>query len=194
MTMPAAPKIAYRDLVTLKPDPANARTHSNAQVERLAALIRRFGWTVPILVDDMVRAGHGRCAAAARIYEEGGTIYMAPGAEFGGAEVPKGKVPVLDCTGWSEEMRRAYNLADNRIAEQAEWDVERLTAQLADLAAADFAIGDIGFHQDDIDAMLAGLAGSGSPTPPAEFPEFNESIDTEHRCPKCNYTWSGKAS
>lgn len=152
----AAPKIALRKLAELTPDPRNARTHSPAQIETLVGLIDRFGWTVPILADEMIRAGHGRRLAAQAIYERGDAIYMAPGRVAGGHKLPAGTVPVIDCTGWSEEDRKAYNLADNQSALLAGWDEDELKAQLAELTAADFDVGIIGFDQAALDALSGG--------------------------------------
>lgn len=152
----AAPKIALRKIVDLTPDPRNARTHSAGQVEQLAGSIARFGWTNPVLADDLIRAGHGRVMAATRIYENGGTIHMAPGKERGGVAIPKGTVPVIDCTGWTEDERKAYALADNQLATQAGWDVELLTAQIAELSAVDFDIDSIGFDQSALDELAGG--------------------------------------
>lgn len=151
-----APKVALRQIDELKPDPRNARTHSEDQVGQLVASINRFGWTNPVLADDLVRAGHGRIMAAKAIYADGGTIYLAPGKERGGKAITKGAVPVIDCTGWTEEERKAYALADNQLALQAGWDTEILMSQLEELQAADFDLPTIGFDQAALDA-LAGL-------------------------------------
>lgn len=160
----AAPKIALRKTDDLTPDPRNARVHSDEQVGTIVASINRFGWTNPILADDLIRAGHGRLMAALLIYAAGGLIYMAPGKERGGQALPKGTVPVIDCTGWSEDERKAYGLADNQIALQASWNVDELTAQLDELGAADFDITEIGFDQAALDGLQTdgdGMAGAG---------------------------------
>lgn len=193
------PTIAFRKLEALTPDPRNARTHSSDQIAEIAASIRRFGWTNPVLADDLIRAGHGRVAAARSIYDAGERIHMAPGAERGGHEVPAGQVPVIDCTGWSEGERRAYALADNRIAENAGWDYTLLHTELEALGTTEFDLASIGFDPDAL-ASIAEQAtadqGTARATPdaPGEFPEFDEDIETEHQCPKCSYRWSGKSS
>lgn len=150
-----APKISLRHIEKLTPDPRNARTHSAEQIEQVAGSIRQFGWTNPILADDMIRAGHGRVAAARLIYEAGETIHLAPGKENGGAAIPRGTVPVIDCTGWTEEQRKAYSLADNQLALQAGWDTEILLAQIEELQAADFDLLNIGFDSAAIEALAA---------------------------------------
>lgn len=148
-----APKIDLRPLASLTKDPRNARLHSPPQVEMIAGSIRRFGWTNPMLVDDVIRAGNGRFDAATLIYAAGDDIYLAPGKERGGSKLPRGMVPVIDCTGWTDEEREAYALADNQIALQAEWDVAQLTDSLDALAQADFPLAVIGFDQAALDAI-----------------------------------------
>jgi hypothetical protein len=157
----AKPAIQLRKVDDLTPDPRNARTHSPDQVAEIVASVRRFGWTNPVLADDLIRAGHGRRAAALIIYGEGGRIHMAPGPDRGGALLPAGTVPVIDCTGWTEEEKRAYALADNRIAENAGWDIEILTGELDALAAVDFDMAPLGFSVDAI-ADMSGTADAGT--------------------------------
>jgi hypothetical protein len=154
-SVPKAPSIKLRHIDTLIPDERNARTHSKDQILEIVTSIRRFGWTNPVLADEVIRAGHGRRAAAQIIYGKGERIHMAPGPERGGALLPDGTVPVVDCTGWTEEEKRAYALADNRIAENAGWDVEILTGELDALAAVDFDMAPLGFDLDAIADMTA---------------------------------------
>lgn len=109
----------------------NSRTHSPEQVEEIAASILEFGWTIPVLYDAQgMVAGHGRAEAAELAYSRGETLYMAPGKDGGGDEIPHGHVPAIDCTGWSEAQRRAYIIADNRLAEKAGWDGGLLRVEL----------------------------------------------------------------
>src|SRR4051812_30728526 len=91
--------IELRSIAQLRPYANNARTHSQAQVEQICAAIAEHGWTTPVLVDEtgMILAGHGRVLAARRL---------------GLAEVP-----VMVARGWPEDRKRAYILADNKIAE-----------------------------------------------------------------------------
>lgn len=147
-------QVEFRKLEELTKDPANARTHSPEQIEQIANSIRRFGFTMPGLVDEVIRAGNGRYDACAQIYAEGGTIYLAPGKDRGGAEIPFGTMPVLDCSGWSEEERRAYALADNQLALNAGWDEDRLRAELEALTAAGFDIPVIGFDEAALAALF----------------------------------------
>jgi ParB-like chromosome segregation protein Spo0J len=171
----ATPVIALRRVDELTPDPRNARTHSDAQIAEIAASVRRFGWTNPILADDVIRAGNGRRAAAVLIYAAGERIYLAPGQERGGAMLPEGTVPVIDCSGWSEDERLGYGLADNKIALNAGWDEAVLAESLRSLESVSFDMSVIGF---DMGEVTLALAATGEPTDPAAewdgMPEFDQ--------------------
>ena len=111
-----ADRVERRLTASLVPYARNSRTHSAEQVEQIAASIREWGWTVPVLVDenDGLIAGHARVMAA---------------KQLGLAEVP-----VMVATGWSEAQRRAYVIADNKLALNAGWD-DALLKDRADRAA-----------------------------------------------------------
>lgn len=147
-------KVQFLKLTELSQDPKNARTHSPEQMEMIAASVRRFGWTTPVLVaDGVIYAGNGRYAAAQMIYAGGDEIYLAPGKERGGRKISRGTIPAIDCTGWSAEERAAIALADNQIALQAGWDETRLMESLDALAAIDFPLEVIGFDEGAIAAL-----------------------------------------
>jgi ParB-like chromosome segregation protein Spo0J len=131
-----AKRLEMWPLERLRPYANNARIHSERQVEQIAASIREFGFTAPILVDsaDGILAGHGRLQAAQLL---------------GLAEVP---VVVLDHL--DEKQRRAYLLADNRLAEGATWDEELLAKELA---AIDLDPRVLGFDEDDLKRLHDGL-------------------------------------
>jgi DNA modification methylase len=118
----------------LIPYARNARTHSDAQVAQIAASIREWGWTTPILVDEdgTVLAGHGRLAAARQLQMQ--------------------EVPVVIASGWSDAKRRAYVIADNKLALNAGWDEQLLALELADLAD-DFDLNLVGFTADEIESL-----------------------------------------
>jgi ParB-like chromosome segregation protein Spo0J len=111
-----ADRVERRAVAALVPYARNARTHSDEQVAQIAASIREWGWTVPVLVDEQggIIAGHGRVLAA---------------QGMGLADVP-----CVVASGWSDEQRRAYVLADNQIALNAGWDRAMLGSELSDLA------------------------------------------------------------
>jgi DNA modification methylase len=120
----------------LVPYARNARTHSDAQVARIAASIREFGFTNPILVDGArgVIAGHGRLMAARKL------------------GLPE--VPVIELAHLSEAQKRAYILADNRLALDAGWDEEMLKIELGDLRDLGFDLDLTGFGADEIGKLL----------------------------------------
>lgn len=134
-------QIELVSLNKLKPHPKNARTHSKKQIRQIADSIERFGFTNPILVDEgnFVLAGHGRLSAAKLL---GLT-----------------EVPTLALSGLSEAQKRAYLLADNKLAEKAGWDRASLAVELSELPALLDEIGlDIsltGFESAEVDGLLA---------------------------------------
>jgi len=122
--------------------PKNARTHTDAQVDQVAASIREWGWTVPVLVDEAngIIAGHCRVEAAKRL---GLT-----------------EVPVVRAEGWTDEQKRAYVLADNKLALNAGWDHELLKLELGELSEAGFDVSLIGFSDAEF-ASEMGLTNEG---------------------------------
>jgi DNA modification methylase len=130
--------IAWRPLGELIPYARNPRTHSDAQVAQIAASIREFGWTNPILVDGEsgIIAGHGRVMAARKLGLE--------------------QVPVIELAHMSEAQKRAYILADNALALNAGWDEELLRLELADLSELGLDLGLIGFGAGELERLLAG--------------------------------------
>ena len=162
--MTAAPKIELRDVASLIPTATNARTHSPEQVQAIKRSLIEFGFTIPVLIDaDGIVAGHGRQLAAAEAYAEGHGLTFP-----GGATIPMGKVPVINVSGWSPEQRRAYVIADNKIALGSGWDDDLLAAELAALSAADYDLSLVGFNDAEIAALLD--TGSGA-TDPEDTPE-----------------------
>ena len=120
----------------LIPYAKNSRTHSDAQVAQIAASIKEWGFTTPILIDDQhsVIAGHGRLAAARKL---GLT-----------------EVPVIVATGWTDAQKRAYVIADNKLAMNAGWDNELLALELGELGDLGFDLDLIGFTDDEIEALM----------------------------------------
>lgn len=136
--MSSAKKAGRYELIpidSLVPYPGNARTHSAEQIEMLRASLREFGFVSPVLVDGErnIIAGHGRVMAAK---DEGMT-----------------EVPCVYVDGLTDEQRRAYIIADNRLAEHAGWDVEMLKLELEELEIAGFDISLTGWSDiDDLDS------------------------------------------
>lgn len=132
--------IDYRSVSDLVPDPRNARTHPKRQIEQIAASIREFGFTNPILIDPVGRiiAGHGRLLAA--------------------KAVGLSTVPTIALAGLSDAQTRALRLADNKIALNAGWDLDLLKIELGDLSSLDigFDVSLTGFSSGEIDVILDG--------------------------------------
>jgi len=146
-----ADKVERWAVTRLIPFAKNARTHSDEQVAQIAASIREFGFSNPILVDEAggVIAGHGRLSAARQL----GLV----------------DVPVMVAAGWSETQKRAYVLADNKLALNAGWDAEMLRLALGELSEAGFDLSLTGFGEDELAGIL--VDASGGPTDPDEVPE-----------------------
>jgi hypothetical protein len=143
--------VQYRPVAALIPYARNARTHSERQVAEIAASIREFGWTNPILVDgdNGLIAGHGRLLAARKL---------------GMADVP-----VIELAGLSEAQKRALVLADNKLALNAGWDIDLLGVELADLQSMGFDLALTGFGEEEVSSLLA--RGTAGLTDPDDVPE-----------------------
>jgi hypothetical protein len=128
--------VNYRPVEALIPYARNARTHSEAQVALIAGSIREYGFNSPVLVDaaNGIIAGHGRVLAARKL--------------------GLATVPTVELAHLSEAQKRAYVLADNRLAEQAGWDREMLALEAADLSDLGVDLGDLGFEAAEIDRLL----------------------------------------
>jgi len=132
-TVSVIEQISTADLI---PYARNSRTHSDEQVAQIAASIREFGFNNPVLIDaeNTIIAGHGRVLAAGRIKLE--------------------TVPCLRLTHLTDTQRRAYVIADNRIAMNATWDQELLSVELADLNSDDFEMSLLGFDVDELSTLM----------------------------------------
>lgn len=128
--------LVERDIATLRPYPRNARKHSKRQIKQIAASIERFGFTNPVLVSDdgEIIAGHGRVEAAKLLGHK--------------------TVPTLILSHLSAAERRAYVLADNKLALNAGWDSEILAIELQALLDLDFEVELTGFSLAEIDVAL----------------------------------------
>jgi len=124
------------EITALIPYAKNSRTHDDAQVAQIAASIKEFGWTNPILVDGDkgIIAGHGRLMAARKLKMD--------------------KVPVIELNGMTEAQKKAYVIADNRLALNAGWDNAMLTIELQDLEDEGFDLSLTGFDDSELDALL----------------------------------------
>ena len=146
-----ADSVARRPVASLLPYARNARTHSDEQVAQIAASVLEWGWTSPVLVDEagMIIAGHGRVLAAQRL------------------GLPE--VPVMVASGWSEAQKRAYVIADNKLALNAGWDPELLPVELGDLKGLGFDLSLTGFGELELGKLLLDEPGGDldhAPAPP----------------------------
>jgi len=146
-------QVEQRKIEALIPYVNNSRTHSDEQVAQIAASVREFGWTNPILVDGQngIIAGHGRLAAARKL---------------GLTEVP---VIVLDHL--SEAQKKALVIADNKLASNAGWDDEMLRLELGDLQEMGFDATIAGFTTEELDALLSVTEGTDGLTDEDDVPE-----------------------
>ena len=129
-------QLTYRPIGDLIPYARNARTHDEGQVALIAGSIREFGFTNPVLVDGAngIIAGHGRVMAARKL---GLT-----------------SVPVIELAHLSESQKRAYVLADNKLAERAGWDITMLALEVGELQSLGIDMLDLGFTGREIDDLL----------------------------------------
>src|SRR5690349_15000041 len=121
----------------LIPYARNARTHDEQQVAQIAASIREWGWTNPVLVgeDGTIIAGHGRVLAARKL--------------------SIADVPVMVATGWTEGQKRAYTIADNKLTLNGGWDQEVLALEFGELEVLGFDLDLIGFSEDERASLAA---------------------------------------
>lgn len=136
-----AKRIEEWDLSRLIPYARNARTHSDEQISKVARSIQYYGFTNPILVDENagILAGHARLAAARKLKLQ--------------------KVPVIVLTGFTEEQKRAYIIADNKTAEEAGWDEDLLRLELEELRAENFDLTLTAFDQEQLEDLLEPTGG-----------------------------------
>lgn len=130
-------KVEQRSVAELIPFARNSRTHSDEQVGQIAASIREFGWTTPILIDgaNSIIAGHGRLAAARKLGMEA--------------------LPVIVLDHLNEAQKRALVIADNKLALNAGWDIELLSSEIEGLGEEGFDLSLLGFNESELAALLA---------------------------------------
>jgi DNA modification methylase len=130
-------KLTNKNISDLIPYVSNSHTHSEDQITQVAASISEFGFTNPVLIDEtgMIIAGHGRCQAAKKLNME--------------------EVPCIVLKGLSEAQKKAYIIADNKLALNAGWDDELLRVELEGLNDLDFDLDLLGFSKNELDELLA---------------------------------------
>jgi ParB-like chromosome segregation protein Spo0J len=163
------PRYKMAMVSSLIPYARNSRTHSDEQVAKIAASIREFGFLNPVIVDgdNGIIAGHGRIMAAQKLGMD--------------------EVPTVEASHLSDAQRRAYIIADNRLALESGWDDEMLLVEFAELADMGFDLELTGFGLDEIANLeFDGTPITDSPESPDDFNEVDES-DLSHICPKCGF-------
>lgn len=165
---PQAEFPAYKpqSVASLVPYARNSRTHSAQQVDKIAASIREFGFLNPVIVDGQqgIIAGHGRVLAAQKL---GLT-----------------EVPTIEAAHLTEAQRRAYVIADNRLALDAGWDVEMLKVEFKDLGAENFDLTLTGFDLSEIDLLTNGRDfGPGTAEDQGRLDQLSPKLVI---CPNCN--------
>jgi DNA modification methylase len=150
-----ADKVERKSVSDLVPYARNSRTHSQDQVDQIAASIREWGWTMPVLIDEQggLIAGHGRIMAAKKLGLK--------------------EVPAMVAEGWSDAQKKAYVIADNKLTLNGGWDNEALRVELSDLKDFDFDLSLTGFADDELATLLVdktqGLTDPDEvPKPPAD--------------------------
>jgi DNA modification methylase len=131
-----ADKITKRKTDELIPYARNSRTHSDEQVGQIAASIKEWGWTTPVLIDESggIIAGHGRVMAARKLGIE--------------------EVPTMTATGWTKAQKAAYVLADHQLPQNAGWNMDMLKVEMMDLDSDGFDLNLIGFDGDMVANLL----------------------------------------
>jgi ParB-like chromosome segregation protein Spo0J len=152
--------VEYRPIAELRPAARNARTHSKKQLHQIAASIRQFGFTTPVLVDESGRimAGHGRVEAAKTLGLD--------------------RVPTIRLDHMSEAQKRAYAILDNRLAELAGWDRDLLAIEFTELSALDidFDLEITGFETAEIDLLIDGSGLGANDDPADDVPEESDRL------------------
>lgn len=156
-------KVSLHNVKDLKSYDRNPRTHSELQVDQIAASIQEWGFTMPVLIDDagMILAGHGRVMAAKQLKLK--------------------QVPCIVAAGWSDAQKKAYVIADNKLTINGGWAESLLAAEFEDLSAAGFDMELTGFSLAEIaglnDAPPPGPGPSGDPDDVPEVPEAPVTIE-----------------
>lgn len=159
-------QIEYIETEKLVPYARNSRTHSDEQVQQIMGSIKEFGFTNPVLVDGdgVIIAGHGRTMAAQRLGMK--------------------EVPCLRLSHLTEAQKRAYVIADNKLALNAGWDTELLIVELRDLNSENFDLSTTGFTDTELDIYLSDA--DFSPGTEADQGQLDQLDPKFVTCPHCN--------
>lgn len=158
-------KIEYVATDDLIPYINNSRTHSESQIKQIAASIREFGFTNPILIDEggSIIAGHGRLVAAQLLNLD--------------------SVPTITLEGLTEAQRKAYVIADNKLALNSGWDIDVLSNELKALSEFDFNLALLGFEEEELNTILGEI--DFSPATETEQGKLDQLDPKYIDCPHC---------
>ena len=159
----------------IKPYERNAKKHTQEQIDQIINSIKAFGMNDPIGVwgkENIIVEGHGRYLALREMGESG-------------------EVPVIHLDNLTDEQRKAYALAHNKLTMNTGFDFDKLEAELDELNEL-FDMTDFGFDQmyEDSNNSESYDYAETSETAPNEFKEYSEDITTKNKCPKCGYEWN----
>ncbi len=152
----------------------------------------RFGMVAPMVLDERsgnLVAGHGRLEALAALKATGqqppARVKVGPGGDW--------MVPVVRGVGFANDVEaEAYLLTDNKSSELGGWDRRMLGEIVADLETQAAQLEDLGWTPEELSGLAAEAdAAAGDVPPPEEFPTYDEDIETQHKCPRCGYEYSG---
>lgn len=164
------------DISKLIPYARNARTHSDVQIAQIAASIKEFGFLSPVIIskDNAILCGHGRYYAAQKLGME--------------------KIPCIKEEHLTEDQKRAYILADNKIGMNAGWDADLLRIEIETLQGAEFDVSLTGFEEFEIADLFAMEEERPTVEKEAENKEFDEEEfgdeTFEHECPRCGFKYN----
>lgn len=161
-------KIEYIPIDDLKTYENNAKIHTEEQIDQIKQSIKEFGFNDPIAVwkDNVIIEGHGRLIAA--------------------QELEMDEVPVIRLDNLTDEQRRAYSLIHNKITMNTEFDFNILTEELENITNIEMPEFGFDFSISSFDDFEY----AESIKEPADFKEFDENMETAHKCPRCGYEWN----
>ena len=147
-------EIVYKKINELKPYENNSRTHDESQIKQICESIKEYGWTNPVLIDEkgMIIAGHGRVEA--------------------GKKLDIKEVPCIVLSGLTEAQKKAYVIADNKMALNAGWNEELLKTELENLKELDFDLELTGFSKKELDKLFDEINESNPYTAKTEIPQY----------------------
>jgi ParB family transcriptional regulator, chromosome partitioning protein len=166
-----ADKVQRRSISDLVPYSNNSRTHSDKQIDQIAASIKEWGWTIPILIDEQngIIAGHARVKAAQKLKIK--------------------DAPCIVAAGWSKAQRKAYVIADNKLAENADWDEGLLALELEDLTEFGFEIDLLGFDHGELIELFSDESIEQNSTSKEIDPS---SFNFKRQCPRCGFEFEAE--